>query len=156
MKKLAVILTLMALMSCGASKTVRASKKVIKGQWSLQSVTNKTPGSYKVHLLNDSPKSCFINSSWQFIPNNNTGNYSINNNDCSTGARYFIFTIIEQDERSDLYDFLLKPTDEKGKSETNRGFRIQLTQLTDSNMEWQQTVNVDGQPFTIIMSFSKL
>lgn len=142
--------------SCGTSKTVRTSKKVIKGNWSLSSIDYSKTGDYNVTLFNDTTKDCFISSTWQFIPNNNTGLYAIINNDCSTGDRNFVFTIQEVDEASGLYNFLLKPTDGKGKSETNQGFKLKLKTLTDNNMQWQQTVTVDGVPFIINMNFTKL
>lgn len=142
-------------LSCGTSKTVRTSKKVIKGNWILNSVTYNKTGTYNIQLLNDASKSCFEGSTWQFIPNNNTGVYSINGIDCTTGDRNFVFTIQEIDETTGLYDFLLKPTNEKNKSETNTGFRLRLSALSDTNMQWEQTVLVEGNPFTINMNFIK-
>jgi len=138
MKQLLITFLTISMLSCGASKTVRTSKKVIKGTWLLNTVTYNQTGTFDVTLLNDASKECFEGSTWQFVPNNNTGTYTINN--CAqTGDRYFIFTIQEVDPETGLYDFLLKPTNEKKKSDTNRGFRLQLTQLSDSYMQWQQT-----------------
>ena len=157
MKKLTLILIAFAFISCGTSKTVRTSKKVIKGEWLLETVSYNQTGTFNVKLLSDASKECFEGSNWQFIPNNNTGTYEISNGNCSTGKRYFIFTIQEIDETTGLYDFLLKPTNEKKKSETNNsGFRLRLSQLSDTNMQWQQTVSLEGKPFTISMNFSKL
>ncbi|KJD31209.1 lipocalin [Tamlana nanhaiensis] len=155
MKRILLLVTLVCLMSCGSSKTVRQSNKVIKGDWSLNTITYSQPGTYNVTLLNDVSKFCFEGSTWQFVPNNNTGIYSINNSDCLAGERHFVFTIQEIDETTGLYNFLLKPTSEKYKSETNQGFRLSLTNLSDTTMQWQQTLNVDGQPFTITMNFIK-
>ena len=156
MKKLFLFTFTICLLSCGASKTVRQSKKVIKGDWTLNSITYNQSGTFNVSLFGDASKACFEGSSWQFIPNNNTGIYTINDSNCSTGERHFIFTIQEVDPETGLYDFLLKPTNEKKKSETNNsGFRLKLSQLTDTNMQWQQTVSLDGSPFTINMNFTK-
>jgi hypothetical protein len=156
MKKLALSIgIILMILSCGTSKTVRDSKKVIKGEWTLSSITYSTAGKYNVTLLNDTSKDCFEGSTWQFIPNNNTGTYTINETSCSTGPRNFVFTIQEVNKETGLYDFLLKPTNEKQKSETNQGFRLSLTSLTDTIMQWQQTVSVDGKPFTITMNFNK-
>ncbi len=146
----------MTFIGCGSSKVVRTSKKVIKGNWTLHSVSHNQTGTYDITLLNDASKGCFEGSSWQFIPNNNTGIYTISNDGCSNGERHFIFTIDEIDEVTGLYDFLLKPTDQKGKSATNKGFRLRLKELSETTMQWQQTVNLDGKPFTINMNFSKL
>jgi hypothetical protein len=156
MKKIALILLTLSFIACGGSKTVRTSKKVIKGNWTLNTITYSKAGTYNVTFLNDENKDCFENSTWQFIPNNNTGIYSINGVGCSSGDRNFIFTIAEIDEQNGLYDFLLKPTSAKGKSDTNKGFRLKLAALSDTAMQWEQTVSVDGSPFVITMNFTKL
>lgn len=156
MKKLLLILfTLSLLMSCGVSKTLKTSKKVIKGDWTLNKIDYSAVGTFNVTLLNDVSKECFEGSTWQFVSNNYSGTYVINNTSCSTGERYFNFDIKEIDEQTGLYDFLLKPTNKKGKSDTNKGFRFKLTALTDSNMQWQQTTYQDGKPFIINMNFIK-
>ena len=156
MKKLVIALSiLLIVVSCGTSKTVRTSKKVIKGNWVLSSITYSQAGTYNTTLLNDASKSCFEGSTWQFIPNNNTGIYTINDTSCSTGERHFVFTIQEVNAETGLYDFLLKPTDEKHKSETNQGFRLKLSALSDTAMQWQQSVNVSGSSLTINMNFTK-
>ncbi|WP_341214964.1 lipocalin family protein [uncultured Wocania sp.] len=155
MKRIILLLITATLMSCGASKTIRDSKKVIKGDWTLSSINYSALGTYNVTLLNDASKACFEGSTWRFIPNNNTGTYNIDDANCSTGMRYFNFTLQEIDEQTGLYDFLLKPTNEKGKSDTNQGFRMSLKSLSDTNMQWQQTIYVDGKPFIINMNFTK-
>ena len=101
MKKLALSIgIILMILSCGTSKTVRDSKKVIKGEWTLSSITYSTAGKYNVTLLNDTSKDCFEGSTWQFIPNNNTGTYTINETSCSTGPRNFVFTIQEVNNHS--------------------------------------------------------
>ncbi|MBI9042324.1 lipocalin family protein [Lutibacter sp.] len=156
MKKLiVVVLLLVSVISCGTSKTVRTSKKVIKGEWTLNSVTYNQTGTYAISLLNDASKECFEGSAWQFIPNNNTGIYTIEKGDCFPGERNFVFTIQEVDPETGLYDFLLKPTNEKNKSEDNKGFRLQLAELSEGSMTWVQTLNVNGKPFKINMNFTK-
>ena len=155
MKQILLLLITISILSCGSSKTVRDSKKTIKGEWTLNKIDYSALGTYNVTLLNDASKACFEGSTWQFIPNNNTGTYTIDGVNCSSGMRYFNFTIQEIDEQTGLYNFLLKPTNEKGKSETNQGFRMKLTALSDTTMQWQQTVTVDGKPFIINMNFKK-
>ncbi len=158
MRKLLVLTILTTfILSCGSTKTVRQSKKVIKGDWSLDNITYSESGTFNVTLLNDAAKACFEGSTWHFVPNNFTGNYTINNTDCSTGLRYFRFNIQEVDAETGLYDFLLKPTNEKYKSdEFNRGFRMKLAQLSEETMQWKQSLMVDDKPFTINLNFSKI
>jgi len=156
MKKILILLFISSLLSsCGTSKTVRVSKKIIKGDWTINNITYNTSGNYKVSLFNDVSKECFEGSIWHFIPNNFTGNYVINDANCEASERYFRFNIQEVDQETGLYNFLLKPTDKKYKSEDNHGFRLKLSHLSDTDMQWQQKVNVDGKPFIITLNFIK-
>ena len=155
MKKLVYLFILSIILSCSASKNVRTSKKVIKGSWVLNSVEYNTQNTLSVNLLNDASARCFEGSIWQFIPNNNTGTYSIQNKDCGVSTRNFIFTIQEVNKENGWTDFLIKPTNRKGKSETNKGFRLELVSQSETNMQWQQTVIVNNKPFPIRMNFIK-
>ena len=156
MKQVITVLFLSLLFSCGTSKTVKESRKTIKGEWVINTISYSESGTYKVSLFNDASKTCFEQSTWKFIPNNNSGVYTINDSNCSTGERNFNFTIQEIDSATGLYNFLLKPTDAKGNSDTNQGFRLTLAQLSETNMRWEQTLTVDGKPFTIKMNFTKI
>ncbi len=156
MKKILILAVIaVTAFACGTPKTVQESRKVIKGYWTLNDITYDSSGTYNVSLFNDTSVECFEGSTWRFIPNNNTGVYTINNSDCPVGDRNFIFTIIEIDPASGLYDFMVKPTNVKGKSADNVGFRLHLAQLNESSMRWEQTVSLDGKPFKINMKFSK-
>lgn len=150
-----IVLTLIV-SACSTSKTVRVSKKVIKGNWTLNAINYSEAGTYNVTLLDDASKECFEGSTWQFIPNNNTGMYNIDEANCPSGERHFVFTIQEVDAETGLYDFLLKPTNKKHKSDSKKGFRLKLAALSDTMMQWQQTVLVEGKPFIITMNFIKL
>ncbi len=157
MKKILILALIAATaFSCGTPKTVQESKRVIKGYWTLDNITYGTSGTFNVTLFNDTSVECFEGSTWRFIPNNNTGTYTIENPDCPTGERNFIFSIIEIDPASGLYDFMVKPTNAKGKSDTDVGFRLRLSQLNDSSMQWEQTVTLEGKPFKININFSKI
>ena len=143
-------------LSCGTPKTVLESKKVIKGYWNLDNIEYSEAGTFTVKLLNDTSRECFVGSEWRFISNNNEGSYTIDNSNCPSGKRDFIFTIQEVNKENGLFDFLLKPTDAKHKSADGTGFRLKLARLSDSSMRWEQTVSLEGKPFTISMNFSKI
>lgn len=151
MKKLLILLFITSLVSCGASKTVRSKEKTIKGNWTLNNITYSKTGDYNVTLFNDATKECLEGSSWKFVPNNNSGVYTINNSTCESGDREFIFIIQEIDETSGYYDFLLKPKN----NENNIGFRLELSNLSETKMTWKQNLMVNGTPFIINMNFTK-
>lgn len=153
-KTLFLSLISVVLISCGSTKNL--SKRVMKGYWNLNEITYSESGDFNVTLFNDALKTCFESSTWRFIPNNNTGIYTLNETDCDATDRHFVFTIDAVDKESGLYDFLLKPTNEKHKSDTNQGFRVKLAHLSETTMQWQQTVSLEGKPFTIYMNFTKI
>lgn len=158
MKKFFVILLLASIViSCGSSAVVNDARRTMKGDWTLNNITY--PGNTEalnVRLFEDSSASCLENSSWTFISNNNTGSYDVINPQCNTGPRFFRWSVDEANAAAGSYDFMLKPTDADYKSTSgNQGFRINLVRLTDTDMVWEQTVNFEGEPFTIKMNFSK-
>ena len=156
-KNISIIVLSILLIACGtSSKVIKSSKKVIKGDWTLDNIVYSDYGNFKILFFNDIYKGCLEKSEWTFIPNNNTGIYNTTNEGCKDAERNFIFTIQEVDQTTGLYDFLLKPTDAKNKSIDNSGFRLRLTQLSDFNMQWEQTASIDGKSFKIYMNFLKI
>lgn len=156
MKRLVILFfAILLLISCGSSNVIQTSKKTLKGYWTLNNISYSEAGEYNVTLFNDVSSECLAGSTWRFIPNNNSGNYDVTSSDCTTGKRYFIWSIPNNNGSDTNYDILLKPTNEKLKSATNQGFRLQLSYLSDTDLQINQTVQVDGSPFTISMNFTK-
>ena len=156
MKKIIqLLLVSLIVMSCGSSKTVRESKKVIKGNWVLNHISYNEYGTFRITFFNDVTKDCLEGSNWSFVPNNDTGIYTINNDNCKKGERNFIFVIQEVNPETGLYDFLLKPTNEKKKSVTNVGFRLKLVELSETTMQWEQKASLDGKTIIMKMNFTK-
>ena len=159
MKKLVILLVLTLIFSsCGTSKVAREARKTFDGNWTLTSISYPSnAGEFNVTLFNEASASCFENSTWDFVSNNNRGTYTVSGVGCDGDTSYFIWSIDEESTPAGIYDFLLKPTNDDFKSTTgNQGFRLNLKSLTDTNMVWEQTVSLDGSPFTIRMNFSKL
>lgn len=160
MKKLLYI-TVIALLvaSCGGtSKVAKEARKTFDGSWTLNSVTYpQNTGEFDVTLFNVGSASCFEGSTWNFVSNNNQGNYVIQGPGCNGGTNYFNWSIDEENTPQGMYDFLLKPTNEKHKSTTgDQGFRLNLKTLTQDTMVWEQTVSLEGKPFVIRMNFTRI
>lgn len=159
MKKILTVVTIALLIaSCGPSKVAKEARKTFNGNWTLTSVTYpQNTGTFNVTLLNDAPASCFENSTWNFVSNNNQGTYTLQGPNCSTAQRYFNWSIDEENTVQGVYDFLLKPTDENANSTTGgQGFRLNLRSLSETQMVWEQTVTLEGKPFVIRMNFTKI
>ena len=151
MRKILMLLFSILLLSCGASKNIKSKNKTIKGLWTLNTITYSKTGNYNVTFFNDTTKDCLEGSSWKFVPNNNSGVYTINDTDCNTGDRDFIFVIQEIDHVSGYYDFMLKPKNNEG----NIGYQLDLKELTETTMLWHQKININGTQFLINMNFTK-
>jgi len=157
MKRLIILVVLVTtIFACGtSSKVIKTSKKTIKGAWNLQEITYSDYGTFKITFFNDVKKDCLVGSNWDFVSNNNSGIYTIVNENCLKGDRNFVFTIQEINFETGLYDFLLKPVNEKKKSSDNKGYRLRLAQLSDTSMQWEQSASIDGKTFKINMNFVK-
>ncbi|MFT5752526.1 MAG: hypothetical protein ACI828_001882 [Flavobacteriales bacterium] len=157
MKKIMIIMfASLITIACGPSKTIKESKKTLKGTWTLNDITYDRSGTFNVTIFQDTSAECLEGSTWRFIPNNNFGNYEVVNENCPSGKRYFIWAIPDTGDSATNYDIILKPTDAKMKSTmNNKGFRLNLSYLSDDQLEIKQTLQMDGKPFTITMAYSK-
>lgn len=157
MKKICLMLICsFVLLSCGTTKTIRESKKILKGNWTLDAISYDRPGTFNVTIFGDTSAECLEGSSWQFIPNNNFGNYEITDTSCPTGKRYFIWALPKTGENDTTDDIILKPTDENKNSTMNeKGFRLSISYLSENQLQFKQQVQLEGKPFTIQMNFSK-
>lgn len=158
MKKIPLLLiTALFLISCGGSAVVQEARKTMDGNWTLTSVS--FPGNeenLEVTLFDGIPARCLENSSWMFVSNNNTGSFQTSGINCDSQPSFFIWSISETDATTGNYDLMFKPTDEDYESTMgNAGYRIDLSTVSADEMVWEQTVNFEGQPFTIRMNFNK-
>ncbi|MDN3594048.1 lipocalin family protein [Zunongwangia endophytica] len=157
-KVISIFALLILLVSCGGpSKVAKEARKTFDGNWTLTNITypNNT-GEFNVTLFNDASANCFEGSTWDFVSNNNRGTYEVSGLDCVAETRNFIWSIDEENTPSGMYDFLLKPVNEKYKSTNgDQGFRLNLVNLSENSMVWEQTVTLEGSPFVIRMMFTK-
>lgn len=159
MKKLLFLLSFgLLIVSCGPGKVATEARKTINGNWVLNEITYPgQTGTFNVTLFNDATANCFRGSAWVFVSNNNTGIYTLEGAACPVEQRFFRWSVDEKTTAEGSYDLLLKPTNSDYKSFTGgQGFRLNLVYLTDTTMTWEQTLTLEGKPFTIRMNFNKL
>jgi hypothetical protein len=145
---------LVLLSSCGTKNAVKQTEQIVKGDWTLSTVTYEGVGEFKSTLLQDVTASCFEGSSWVFIANNNRGVYTIKDSSCNAGERKFIWTV-PGDKNITQGDILLKITDDNYKSESNAGYRLEVTSLSENNMTWSLPSTVNGKTVYVNMNFIK-
>ena len=130
-----------------------SSEAILKDYWLLEKVSYAEPGMYdRIILFNDVTNLCFEQSLWRFSPTNNTGTYDINDLYCSYGTRDLSFNIQKTNQKTGLYDVILKT---ENNSKYGNLFKIKVTELSKNRMQWRYKVHVDNKPYTINMRFKR-
>ncbi|SEK44225.1 Lipocalin-like domain-containing protein [Aquimarina amphilecti] len=147
------------LSSCGASDAfTRAAKVSINGVWILKRANFDTTSTtkYNVTVLGDVPLKCIESTNWEFISNNNTGSYALSGTSCPNTGNYNFIWSIPKGIQGDNHSILLKPVNEKMKSEiNNKGYRMHLYELNEDKMIWSYDMIADGEKLTIKLYFDK-
>ena len=143
--------------SCGASYHANQTEKSFKGSWVLESVTYPdASGFFDVELLGLADVSCFENSVWKFIPNNSSGNLTLDGGNCAKSSKDFIWYIDAATLENAHLELLLKMTNGKNAKEVTKGSRIIVKSLSDNRMTWEQDVMFDGKSIKLEFTFLKL
>ncbi len=146
------------LVSCSSQKNgpgtkgTNAEQKIISGTWTLKNVSYEgSKGTFKSVLFNDADAFCFEGSEWFFRNNNNTGTYTLAGNDlCRGGKRFIRWSILNTNQLQ--FKFInSKYKDISG----GVGYRLDIAALGESQMILKSQVSVEGQPLTIVYTFTK-
>jgi hypothetical protein len=159
MKKILFLFSVLLLFSCGARKVANGipGKKTLKGTWTVNNVEfYGNEGTYKAFMFNYADSSCFKNSDWMFIPNNGSGKFTTaaSNSQCDISTSRIHWSYFDTDSNRYIQfkfvDNKNRPTDA-----ANRGYRLKIKSLTETTMTAEVDVTTDGNPFTVVLNFSK-
>ena len=161
MKKLLLIFLPILLISCGSTSSTtekKLSKKTLKGTWEVTAIRFVgEKGLYKANMFDFADSPCFKGSSWVFIPNNGSGKFTTNTSpsQCDGSGSRIHWSFFEPGDGS--YDFQFKYVNEKNKpiDAANSGYRSKIDNLTETEMTMKVNVTYEGNPFDVIMTFSK-
>ena len=135
-----------------STKGTAQQQKMINGPWLLNTVTYEgNEGKFSSILFNDADATCFENSEWYFRNNNNTGSYIIAGSDnCQEGERFMRWSILSSGQLQ------FKSIDSTYKDISGGlGYRLDIASLDASQMVLKSRVSVEGEPITIVYSFTK-
>ncbi len=158
MKKIGIVLIIsMVMLGCGAtSPEMLGARKILKGNWILNSVTFDNEGVYEINVLNGIPAKCIEQSRWKFIDNNNTGHFQITNESCAARLFQNFIWVMPKEKKGDFYTILIKPVDEKQRSDmNNKGYRMALEQLNSETMTWSSITIVNDEIFKLKFNFTR-
>ncbi len=161
MKKLVTLsLIFFILVGCGSTKELNGvpGKKTLKGEWQVDQIEFfGAEGTYKAFMFDMADSFCFKNSIWMFIPNNYTGKFTLasNSSNCESTTARIRWSYFDSDTERYIQ---FKYTDDKNKSldPMNRGYRMKIESLNQTNMKIELDVEYEGSPFTVVMSMSKI
>lgn len=159
MKQLLMLTVFLSLLTaCNTAKQTEkkmadmdlASQKKLKGNWQISDITFPERESFKIKSFQIADAKCFIGSQWSFIPNNNTGNLSINKSDCPQFSSPIVWSI----NKSGLFTLKFVSKGTKSKSIT-QGYKLRVSNLTSDSFDLIDDVNVEGSQKELVYHFQK-
>ncbi|NEV93180.1 hypothetical protein G3567_03335 [Psychroflexus sp. YR1-1] len=157
MKYILTIVIAFLITSCGPAYVANQVEKDFKGDWVLESISYPdASGLFEVELFNLASVSCFENSVWEFIPNNSTGNFVLDGNNCSKTQEEFTWYVDKTTAESFNPEMLLKITTGQKARKVDQGSRIRIISLLENQMVWEENAMFKGEEITIEMTFTKI
>lgn len=156
MKKVFVLAALgLILVSCKSKSPVNTNTKVsaqvdIKGEWVISSVTYPGSDYIKVNSFDIADSKCFEGSKWKFISNNNEGNMSLTNANC-TAFSSPITWYINQDKQLVLK---VLQADMKAKK-VRSGYVLTVANQTETSFQLVDKISVGNKSTDVIYQFNK-
>lgn len=143
-------------MSCKTASVTNAkldnsAQKLIKGNWTITKVSYTGQEYFKVTSFDIADSQCFVGSAWNFISNNNTGNFALNSANCTGFSSPITWFVNEEG------NFVLKILNENKARKTESGFVLKIQNQTENSFELVNSANVDtkGSKINITYRFEK-
>lgn len=155
MKKLIVLCVVVFMVSC---KTTIPKKKTsafsLSDNWLLKKVSFVDPNIFeKTILFNDATNQCFKDSRWYFNAKGAVGTYAINDLYCSIGKREISYRFLKIDEKTGYAHIVLNTQNKAG---TAKDYRIKITELSSTSMQWHYVIYIKNKRHTINLLFEKV
>lgn len=148
-----VILSLMIL-SCktnSATVTKLDSKTQVdlKGDWTISSVSYPGSEVIKVTSFDLADSKCFVGSKWKLISNNNKGNFSLNNSNCTAYSTPITWFVNKEGE------FVMKILDESKAKKVKSGYVLKVANTTATSFQLIEKMDVAGKITEVVYQFNK-
>jgi hypothetical protein len=136
----------------------KSKKKLLKGTWEVTNIRFVgDKGLYKANLFEIADSPCFNGSQWIFIPNNGSGKFTINSSaHCETSTHRIHWSYSESEDGNAVMQFKFVNEKNKPLDSANRGYRVNIENLDAAGMEMRIATTYEGNPFDVVMTFSKV
>jgi hypothetical protein len=151
----AVFFTISCKTQSAAGTTQSISKGSVKGNWIVTDIRFEgIPAHSKVTVFDQASYSCFKGSQW-VLPSNANGSYTLSSTDdgCSTASQPIVWSLYKEGG-VDMFQFKKVGTGLKAKNVTD-GYRVQITSLSNTTMEWKAFVNYESKSGSIIYTLQR-
>jgi hypothetical protein len=156
MKK-AIFILLFALIFVGcktkeqvvSTKTDNKSASKLKGAWTITSVVYPGSDYIKITSFETADSKCFVNSDWNFIPNNDKGDFVLNSASCVVFSSPITWYISKEG------DFVMKILKETKARKVTSGYLLKIREQSESSFQLVDQVNVGGKQIEVIYQFQK-
>lgn len=140
--------------SCSTAKTAQSNRAEflqLKGDWQITSVDYDKNFSVKP-FDEGADAQCFVGSTWKLVPNNYTGNYTINGGgNCPSVMQPIKFEVVNGNE------FKFKKLIEGSKAKAvTAGYSLNLVSQTTDSFSLEQNIPSAGENVRIVYNFSKI
>lgn len=150
MKKIVLLgLAIILFTACKATYS-RSAQNELKGTWTIASVSY-SQNDVNVKALGLMDAKCFTNSQWNFIPNNQSGDFqSTTNASCPSQQLSFKWYITPDNQ------FGLKFLEEDVKAKKIlSGYLFGISNQTENSFKLTQSASLDGKSIQIYYQFTK-
>jgi hypothetical protein len=151
----AVFFTISCKTQSAAGTTQSISKGSVKGNWIVTDIRFEgIPAHSKVTVFDQASFSCFKGSQW-VLPSNANGSYTLSSTDdgCSTATQPIVWSLYKEGG-VDMFQFKKVGTGLKAKNVTE-GYRVQITSLSNTTMEWKAFVNYESKSGSIVYTLQR-
>lgn len=132
------------------TKVDNKTERIIKGNWSIASVTYPGSDYIKVKSFDVEDSNCFVGSEWNFVSNNNKGTLALKRSGCSAYATKITW-YVNSDE-----NMVLKFLDDGLKSKkAKEGYIVKVSNVTETAFQLVDKINVGGKITDVVYQFQK-
>mgnify|MGYP002079252881 FL=1 len=153
MKALLSTLIVVLFISCKSTQDVKADVKTsfkIKGTYTMSSVNYAGSDLFKVTSFNIADSQCFVDSEWNFVPNNNTGDFKLTKVGCPAFSSKITWYVNKEG------NIVLKILDNTKKAKTiTEGYVLHIDNLTETSFQLKEKINIGGKNSEITYQFNK-
>lgn len=155
MKK-SILLLLLAIFALGCKSKSATNTKlnnkaevIMKGEWSISSVSYPGSDYIKVNSFDLADSKCFVGSQWKFISNNNKGNMALNSPNCTSFSSPITWFVNEEGQ------VVLKIINDTKSKKVLTGYVLKLANLSENSFQLIDNINVGGKSVDVVYQFSK-